>query len=107
MKLDEFKSKEIQSVKIVMTVLTFLNQGRELNLGGTIIRLGETHGGGFQLMTKTTLTTTSNPTPREHWLGLTWDLSDFTSICAKLSEDEVSMMMMNIALQESKKKRTP
>ena len=96
MKKEEFNSKDLESVWKVLTVLKYLNQGRELKLGDIPIMVGETKDGGFQLLTKVLLTTTDNPEPRERWMGLFWTLSDFSEECNKLTEEDITIMIANI-----------
>lgn len=104
---EDFNSKDLACVPKVITVIMYLNQGRELRLRGQTYKMGESMEGGFTLLYKV-MAYSSGQTlqdAREEWLGYQGDLMHFTEMCAELNDKEIAMMQANMTLQKINSKK--
>lgn len=101
MKRGEFIDKDLGCIPKVITVLNYLNQGRELQLRDYIYRLAETDNGGFTLLFKMYKSTSSDMSnSEEEWFGFQGNLITFSTMCNELTEEELTLMLANMSLQE-------
>lgn len=91
----DFISKDIPAVDKTIKVLEYLNQGRSLKIGENTFRLGQTLSDGFKIMMKYTET---------KYIGFSGDMDDFSTICNKLTDEELTIMAANMALTKINKR---
>lgn len=93
MEKEEFIHKDIESVPKFIAALKYLNQGRELTIDGYTFMLAETYRGGIKPMLLV----------GDTWMGT--ELSHLADMCNKLTEEEITIMQANMALQSFNKTR--
>ena len=98
----EFTDRDIASVPKVIQVLNYLNQGRELELGGYTYKIAETQNGGFSLVFKMQSYSSGQTIEDAHdeWFGFTGNLIHFTEMCNKLSDEQLTIMAANMTLTD-------
>ena len=102
LRTDEFTYKNLEAVPKVVQVLNYLNQGRELELGGQTYRLAETHNGGFNLVFKMQSYSSGQTIEDAHdeWFGYQGDLMHFSHMCNNITEKELTTMVANMVLTD-------
>lgn len=92
---EDFINKDISSVDKTIKVLEYLNQGRSLKIGENTFRIAQTLSDGFKIMLKYTET---------EYIGFSGDMDDFSTICNKLTDEELTIMAANMALTKINKR---
>ena len=99
MKENEFNSKDLECIPKMITVLKYLNQGRELKFDKVSFKIAETEKGGMAFVSKV---------GEDEWVVPFGNpLVYFSEVCNSLTHEEITAMQANITLQEinSKKRR--
>lgn len=102
LKLGEFIDKNIESVNKVISCLKAMNKGMEVEIGSFTYKIGETHNEGFSLLFKMKVISSTDNVEREEWFGYQGDFINFSEECAKLSDEDITIIRANTVLNEIK-----
>lgn len=100
----EFIDKDLECIPKIIQVLKYLNQGRELKIGEYTYKIGETFDKGFSLLFKMDCYSSGDKDFHEEWFGYQGNLINFSVMCNKLTEKNLTVMAANMALSKINKR---